>query len=58
MVLKGLIRPGDGVLTTAWEHNAVLRPLYQLEEQGVEVSVIPAVSPTGALAYEEPGKTA
>ena len=52
MVLKGLIRPGDGVLTTAWEHNAVLRPLYQLEEQGVEVSVIPAVSPTGALAYE------
>ena len=31
MVLKGLIHPGDGVLTTSWEHNAVLRPLYQLE---------------------------
>ena len=35
MVLKGLIHPGDGVLTTSWEHNAVLRPLYQLEAQGV-----------------------
>lgn len=53
MVLKGLIRPGDGVLTTAWEHNAVLRPLYQLEASGAELAVIPAVSPTGALAYDK-----
>ena len=51
MVLKGLIRPGDGVMTTAWEHNAVLRPLYQLEALGAELTVIPAASPTGGLAY-------
>ena len=53
MVLKGLIRPGDGVMTTAWEHNAVLRPLYQLEALGAELTVIPAVSPTGGLAYDD-----
>ncbi|WP_296826369.1 aminotransferase class V-fold PLP-dependent enzyme [uncultured Megasphaera sp.] len=53
MVLKGLIRPGDGVLTTAWEHNAVLRPLYQLEALGAELAVIPAVASTGALVYDQ-----
>ena len=52
MVLKGLIRPGDGVMTTAWEHNAVLRPLYQLEAMGAELAVIPTAAPTGSLAYD------
>lgn len=27
-VLKGFIQAGDHVLTTSWEHNSVLRPLY------------------------------
>lgn len=52
MVLKGLIHPGDGVLTTSWEHNAVLRPLYQLEAQGVSLAVIGSDSPSGALQYD------
>lgn len=30
MVLKGLIKPGDHILTSAMEHNAVMRPLVQL----------------------------
>ena len=28
---KGLIRPGDRVVTTVLEHNSVLRPLYEME---------------------------
>ena len=56
MVLKGLIHPGDGVLTTSWEHNAVLRPLYQLEAEGVSLSIIASDSPSGALQYDTMGE--
>ena len=38
--LKGLLNPGDHVITTVLEHNSVLRPLYQLQETGVELTVI------------------
>lgn len=41
MVLKGALQPGDHVLTTSMEHNAVIRPLTQLTAQGVAVSRIP-----------------
>ncbi len=34
-VLKGILKPGDHVVTSCLEHNAVLRPLKKLEEQGV-----------------------
>jgi len=37
MALKGLLRPGDHVVTTQMEHNAVMRPLAQLQAQGVSV---------------------
>ena len=37
LLLKGLLRPGDRVVTSPMEHNAVLRPLRQLERAGVEV---------------------
>ena len=40
--IRGLFRPGDHVITTMLEHNSVLRPLYELEEQGVELSILPA----------------
>ena len=40
-LLKGLLRPGDRVLTSPMEHNAVLRPLEQLKSQGVEVELLP-----------------
>ncbi len=39
MALKGLLCPGDRVVTTRMEHNAVLRPLAQLQRQGVLVDV-------------------
>ena len=39
MVLKGLLRSGDHVVITQMEHNAVVRPLAQLQAQGVCVDV-------------------
>lgn len=40
IALKGLIEPGDHVVTTMLEHNSVLRPLYELNEKGVELSIV------------------
>ncbi len=37
LALYGLLRPGDHVVTTSMEHNSVMRPLRDLESQGVEV---------------------
>jgi len=42
LALKGLLRPGDHVVTTAVEHNALRRPLAVLERQGVGVTWVPA----------------
>lgn len=41
LLLKGLLRAGDKVLTSPMEHNAVLRPLEQLKQQGVCVEYLP-----------------
>ena len=37
MALKGLLRTGDHVVTTQMEHNAVVRPLAELQGRGVHV---------------------
>ena len=47
-VLKGLLRPGDRVAVSGLEHNAVLRPLRQLEARGVTVDCLPCRA-TGEL---------
>ena len=52
IAIKGILDPGDHVITTALEHNSVLRPLYEMEEKGVELTVLPADS-LGRLCYEE-----
>lgn len=52
-VLKGLIQTGDHVITTAWEHNSVLRPLYQLEAAGASFDVVSSEVLTGRLNYQE-----
>lgn len=41
MVIKGLLRPGDHCLVSSMEHNAVMRPLVQLEREGVVFERIP-----------------
>ena len=40
IAIKGLIRPGDRVVTTVLEHNSVLRPLYEMEQSGTELVII------------------
>ena len=42
IAIKGILEKGDHVITTALEHNSVLRPLYEMERSGVELTVIPA----------------
>ena len=51
LLLKGLLRPGDRVVTSHMEHNAVLRPLRQLERAGVEVEYLPCTE-RGELVTE------
>lgn len=48
LVLKGLLRPGDQVITSSMEHNSVMRPLRELEKIRVEVKVV-SCSPEGVL---------
>ena len=52
IAINGLFEKGDHVITTMCEHNSVLRPLYRLEENGVELSILPADS-KGVLMYGE-----
>ncbi len=44
IAIKGLLQPGDHCITSAMEHNSVLRPLYLMEEQGVELTILPLTS--------------
>jgi cysteine desulfurase family protein len=48
LALRGLLRPGDHVITSSVEHNAMMRPLRALEAQQVAVTVVPA-TPAGEL---------
>jgi cysteine desulfurase family protein len=41
LALKGLLKPGDHVITSSMEHNSVMRPLRDLEKQGIELTVVP-----------------
>lgn len=50
--LKGILVPGDHVVTTMLEHNSVLRPLYELEEKGVRLTIIKS-DKKGNISYEE-----
>ncbi len=55
LVLKGWLRPGDRVLISAMEHNAVVRPLERLKGMGVQADIIPCSS-KGRLDLEAFGK--
>lgn len=47
LTIFGLVKPGDRILTTAMEHNSVIRPLRYLEQEGrITLDIIPA-TPTG-----------
>ena len=52
IAIKGVLNPGDHVITTALEHNSVLRPLYEMEERGVQLTILSADS-RGNIRYED-----
>lgn len=54
-VLKGLLAPGDRVVFSGGEHNAVRRPLNQLKAQGVETACIPCGA-DGAVDLKAAGR--
>ncbi len=41
LIIFGMLRPGDHAVTTTIEHNSVLRPLYHLSREGVDVDYVP-----------------
>lgn len=40
--IKGILKPGDHVITTSMEHNSVLRPIRHLRENKVESTIVDA----------------
>ena len=51
IAIHGAIHPGEHVITTACEHNSVLRPLYLKEKEGTELTIIPA-DQKGRIRYD------
>ncbi len=49
--LKGLLKPGDHVITSCIEHNSVVRPLRKLEQQGIRVT---RISPRSGDSFVTP----
>lgn len=52
IALKGTLNPGDHVITTMMEHNSVLRPLYELEKNGVRLSIVKA-DKKGMVSFDD-----
>ena len=48
MALKGFLRPGDHVVTSSIEHNAMWRPLQALQRRGVRLTAVPC-APDGTM---------
>ena len=47
-LIKGLFAPGDHIITSSMEHNAVIRPLTQMQAAGVSFDAA-ACNPDGTL---------
>lgn len=52
IAIKGLISPGDHVITTVLEHNSVLRPLYEREQFGACLTILEC-DELGNISYEK-----
>ena len=51
--IRGLLKPNDTVVTTAAEHNSVLRPLHHLQETiGLQLKIVPC-DETGLLSVAD-----
>lgn len=52
IAIHGIVRPADHVISSVMEHNSVLRPLYEREERGAEVTFI-GCDEKGRLCIDE-----
>lgn len=52
IAIRGVLNPGDHVITTVLEHNSVLRPLYEMEKKGVRLTIV-GCDEKGRLNVEE-----
>lgn len=52
IALKGILNPKDHVITTVLEHNSVLRPLYECQERGVDLTIL-GCDGKGNISYKE-----
>lgn len=52
LAISGVVRPGDRVVATSVEHNAVMRPLRALERRGVELVIVPG-APDGSISLTD-----
>lgn len=50
--IKGVLTSSDHAITTSLEHNSVLRPLYELESKGMELSVVEC-DENGNINYDD-----
>jgi cysteine desulfurase / selenocysteine lyase len=48
--LKGLLKPGDHVITDSIGHNSLSRPLRKLERRGIAVTILPPSLETGCVS--------
>lgn len=55
LALSGMVKPGDHVITSRIEHNAVTRPLAYLEDSGVSVTKVETDPASGVdlFAFEK-----
>ena len=51
--LKGLLKPGDHVITSSIEHNSVVRPLKKLEHQGIKITRLAPSKENGVVSAQD-----
>lgn len=52
IAIKGILTNKDHAITTSLEHNSVLRPLYELEGEGMELSIV-LCDENGNINYDD-----
>lgn len=52
LAMRGLLKPGDRVVTSSMEHNSVMRPLRAMERQSLHLTVS-ACAPDGRIDLEK-----
>ncbi|NLC45290.1 MAG: aminotransferase class V-fold PLP-dependent enzyme, partial [Clostridiales bacterium] len=55
LAIQGSVLPGDHVISTSMEHNAVVRPLKEMEKQGLKLTIIPC-APDGSIDPDDISK--